>query len=97
MEFDPERTGDFRPLRFLPRHKTAVLGLVASKSATLEDQDALLHRIDEAARAVAVDRLGLSSQCGFASVAGGNALTEDEQWQKLQLVVDTAERVWGGP
>ena len=97
LEFDSERAGDFRPLRFLPRHKTAVLGLVSSKSATLEDQDALLHRIDEAARVVAVDRLGLSSQCGFASVAGGNALTEDEQWQKLQLVVDTAERVWGGP
>jgi len=97
LEYDSERAGDFQPLRFLPRHKTAVLGLVSSKSASLENQDALLRRIDEAARFVAIDQLGLSSQCGFASVAGGNALTEEEQWQKLQLVVDTAQRVWGRP
>ena len=95
LEYDSTRAGDFRPLRFLPRHKTVVLGLVSSKSPSLEDQDALLRRIEEAARVVAVDQLGLSSQCGFASVAGGNALTEEEQWQKLQLVVDTAQRVWG--
>jgi 5-methyltetrahydropteroyltriglutamate--homocysteine methyltransferase len=97
LEYDSERAGDFRPLRFLPRHKMVVLGLVSSKSASLEDQDALLRRIDEATRVVAVDQLGLSSQCGFASVAGGNALTEEEQWRKLQLVVDTAQRVWGRP
>jgi 5-methyltetrahydropteroyltriglutamate--homocysteine methyltransferase len=95
LEYDSERAGDFRPLRFLPRHKTVVLGLVSFKSQFLEDQDTLLRRIDEAARVVAVDQLGLSSQCGFASVAGGNALTEEAQWQKLQLVVDTAQRVWG--
>jgi len=97
MEYDSERAGDFQPLRFLPRHKTVVLGLVSSKSGCLEEEDELLRRIDEAARVVAVDQLGLSSQCGFASVAGGNALTEEEQWRKLQLVVDTAQRVWGRP
>ncbi len=74
-----------------------MLGLVSSKSPSLGDQDALLRRIDEAARVVAIDQLGLLSQCGFASEAGGNALTEDEQWQKLQLVVDTALHIWGGP
>jgi 5-methyltetrahydropteroyltriglutamate--homocysteine methyltransferase len=95
LEYDSERAGDFRPLRFLPRHKTVVLGLVSSKSAPLEDQDTLLRRIDEAAHVVAVEQLGLSSQCGFASVAGGNALAEEEQWEKLELVVDTAQRVWG--
>jgi 5-methyltetrahydropteroyltriglutamate--homocysteine methyltransferase len=97
LEYDSERAGDFRPLRFLPRHKTVVLGLVSSKSAPLEDQDTLLRRIDEAAHVVAVEQLGLSSQCGFASVAGGNALAEEEQWEKLELVVDTAQRVWGCP
>jgi 5-methyltetrahydropteroyltriglutamate--homocysteine methyltransferase len=97
LEYDSERAGDFQPLRFLPRHKTVALGLVSSKRAILEEEDALLRRIDEAARVVAVDQLGLSSQCGFASVAGGNAMTEEEQWRKLQLVVDTAQRAWGRP
>jgi 5-methyltetrahydropteroyltriglutamate--homocysteine methyltransferase len=73
LEHDGERAGDFRPLRFLPRHKTVVLDLVSSKSACPEDQDALLRRIDVAAHVVMLDQLGLSSQCGFASVAGGNA------------------------
>jgi hypothetical protein len=89
LEYDSERAGGFEPLRFLPKHKTVVLGLVSSKSAALEDGDVLRRRIDEAARVVALDQLGLSSQCGVASVAGGNVLAEEEQWEKLQLVVDT--------
>jgi 5-methyltetrahydropteroyltriglutamate--homocysteine methyltransferase len=96
LEYDSERAGDFHPLRHLPRGKRVVLGLVSSKSAQLEDQDTLTRRIEEAARILPLDRLGLSTQCGFASVAGGNVLTEDEQWAKLELVVDTAARVWAG-
>jgi 5-methyltetrahydropteroyltriglutamate--homocysteine methyltransferase len=95
LEYDSDRAGDFAPLRFVPRNKRAVLGLVSSKVAQLEDQGALLRRIEEASRVLPLDQLGLSTQCGFASVAGGNVLTEDEQWAKLGLVVDTAARVWG--
>ena len=95
LEYDSERAGDFRPLRFLPKGKHAVLGLVSSKTPELEDQAALLRRIEEAARFAPLDQLALSTQCGFASVAGGNALSEDEQWAKLELVVATAARVWG--
>jgi 5-methyltetrahydropteroyltriglutamate--homocysteine methyltransferase len=95
LEYDSERAGDFQPLRFVPKGKTAVLGLVSSKSAGLEDQDTLLRRIEEASRILPLDQLGLSTQCGFASVAGGNVLTEEEQWAKLELIVDTAARVWG--
>jgi 5-methyltetrahydropteroyltriglutamate--homocysteine methyltransferase len=95
LEYDSERAGNFEPLRFLPREKCAVLGLISTKHARLEDQSALLRRIDEAAKIVAPERLGLSTQCGFASVAGGNTLAEDEQWAKLGLVVATAERAWG--
>jgi len=94
LEYDSERAGDFRPLRHVPRGKRAVLGLVSSKAAALEDQAQLLARIEEAARVLPLDRLGLSTQCGFASVAGGNVLDEAAQWAKLALVVDTAERVW---
>jgi 5-methyltetrahydropteroyltriglutamate--homocysteine methyltransferase len=94
LEYDSERAGDFSPLRHMPASKRAVLGLLSSKSGRLEDQDTLIRRIEEAARVLPLDRLGLSTQCGFASVAGGNALTEDEQWAKLELVVDTAARVW---
>jgi 5-methyltetrahydropteroyltriglutamate--homocysteine methyltransferase len=95
LEYDSDRAGDFQPLRFMPSEKHAVLGLVSSKVAQLEDQHVLLRRIEEAARALPLDRLGLSTQCGFASVAGGNVLSEDEQWAKLELIVDTAARVWG--
>jgi 5-methyltetrahydropteroyltriglutamate--homocysteine methyltransferase len=95
LEYDSERAGDFRPLRFVPKGKRVVLGLVSSKTAALEEEDDLLRRIEEAARFCPVDQLGLSAQCGFASVAGGNALTEDQQWAKLELIVRTAERVWG--
>jgi 5-methyltetrahydropteroyltriglutamate--homocysteine methyltransferase len=95
LEYDSERAGDFQPLRFVPKGKRVVLGLVSSKSAMLENQKRLLHRIDEAARSVPLEQLALSTQCGFASVAGGNALTEDEQWAKLDLVAATAGRAWG--
>ena len=95
LEYDSERAGDFQPLRFVPKGKTAVLGLVSSKSAELEDQENLVRRIEEASRILPLDQLALSTQCGFASVAGGNVLTEDQQWAKLELVVDTAARVWG--
>jgi methionine synthase II (cobalamin-independent) len=72
-----------------------VLGLVSSKTPELEGEDALLRRIEDAARYCPLDQLSLSAQCGFASVAGGNALSEDQQWAKLELIVKTAERVWG--
>ena len=83
------------PLRFVPKGKRIVLGLVSSKTPELEGQEALLRRIEEAARFCPLDRLALSTQCGFASVAGGNALTEDQQWAELELVVATARRAWG--
>jgi 5-methyltetrahydropteroyltriglutamate--homocysteine methyltransferase len=95
LEYDSERAGDFQPLRFVPKSKRVVLGLVSSKQARLEAQGDLLRRIEAAERFLPLDQLGLSTQCGFASVAGGNVLTEDEQWAKLKLVVDTAKRVWG--
>src|SRR5262249_40556809 len=95
LEYDSVRAGDFAPLRFLPRDKRVVLGLVSSKTAVLEQQSELLRRIDGAAKIVAPERLALSTQCGFASVAGGNLLSEDQQWAKLELVVATAERAWG--
>jgi 5-methyltetrahydropteroyltriglutamate--homocysteine methyltransferase len=96
LEYDSERAGDFSPLRFLPKGKVAVLGLVSSKTPEIEDRSALLRRIEAAARFTPLDRLALSTQCGFASVAGGNALGEAEQWAKLELVVRTAGEVWGG-
>jgi 5-methyltetrahydropteroyltriglutamate--homocysteine methyltransferase len=95
LEYDTQRAGDFAPLRFVPKGKRVVLGLVSSKTPELEDRDRLLRRIEEAARYCPVEQLALSAQCGFASVAGGNALTEDQQWAKLELIVDTARRVWG--
>jgi 5-methyltetrahydropteroyltriglutamate--homocysteine methyltransferase len=96
LEYDTERAGTFEPLHFMPRGKTVVLGLVSSKDPRLESQDELLRRIDEASRYVPIENLALSPQCGFASTAAGNLLTEDEQWRKLELVVATARRVWGG-
>lgn len=95
LEYDTERAGTFEPLRFVPRDKTVVLGLLSSKDATLETQEELLRRIDEASRYVPVENLALSPQCGFASVAAGNLLSEDDQWRKLELVVETARKVWG--
>ena len=95
LEYDDERSGDFAPLRFVPSEKTVVLGLVTSKTPQLESPDDLLERIEDATGYVSTDQLCLSPQCGFASTMEGNALTEEEQWAKLGLVVSTAERAWG--
>ena len=95
LEYDDDRSGTFEPLGFVPKGKTVVLGLVSSKTGGLEDPDTLARRIDEAARFVPIENLALSPQCGFASTAEGNLLSEDEQWAKLQLVADTVRRVWG--
>jgi 5-methyltetrahydropteroyltriglutamate--homocysteine methyltransferase len=94
LEYDSERAGGFAPLRNLPQGKKVVLGLVTTKLAELEPKDALKRRIDEAARYVPLENLCLSPQCGFASTHHGNALTEDEQWRKLERVVEVAREVW---
>ncbi len=96
LEFDSERAGGFEPLRHLAPNKTAVLGLVTTKSPQLEDTDALRRRIDEAAAIVPLGQLALSPQCGFSSSHHGNELTEDDQWRKLELVVTVSESVWSG-
>jgi 5-methyltetrahydropteroyltriglutamate--homocysteine methyltransferase len=95
MEYDSDRAGGFEPLRFVPKGKTVVLGLVTSKSGTLESKDALKRRIDEAAKYIPLDQLCLSPQCGFASTEEGNILAEDEQWAKMRMIVELAEEVWG--
>jgi methionine synthase II (cobalamin-independent) len=95
MEYDSERAGGFAPLRFLPKGKTVVLGLVTSKTGQLESRDTILRRIEEAAKFVALDQLALSPQCGFASTEEGNTLAEDEQWAKLRMIVEIADEVWG--
>jgi 5-methyltetrahydropteroyltriglutamate--homocysteine methyltransferase len=95
MEYDSPRAGSFEPLRFVPKGKTVVLGLVTTKSGALEGKDALKRRIDEAAKFVDLDQLCLSPQCGFASTEEGNILAEDEQWAKLAMIVELADEVWG--
>ena len=95
MEYDSERAGGFEPLRFLPKGKTVVLGLVTSKTGQLESKDTIKRRIDEAAKFAPLDQLCLSPQCGFASTEEGNTLDEDEQWAKLRMIVEIAEDVWG--
>ncbi len=95
LEYDDERSGTFEPLRFVPKGKTVVLGLVSTKHAALERKEDLLRRIDEAAKWVPLEQLALSPQCGFASTMEGNLLTEEQQWAKLKLVVDSAREVWG--
>ena len=95
LEYDDERSGTFEPLRFIPRGKAVVLGLVSSKRPQLESKRALIQRIEEAARYIPLEHLALSPQCGFASTMEGNLLSEDDQWAKLRLVVDTAREVWG--
>jgi 5-methyltetrahydropteroyltriglutamate--homocysteine methyltransferase len=95
LEFDDERSGSFAPLRYVPPGKVVVLGLVTTKFDQLETQETLLRRIDEAARYLPLEQLALSPQCGFASLLEGNAIDPDTQWRKLDLVVDTARRVWG--
>ena len=94
MEYDSARAGGFEPLRFVPKDKTVVLGLVTSKSGTLESKDELKRRIDEAAKYVDIDQLCLSPQCGFASTEEGNVLTEEQQWAKLKMIVELSEEVW---
>jgi 5-methyltetrahydropteroyltriglutamate--homocysteine methyltransferase len=94
LEYDTDRSGGFEPLRFVPQGKTVVLGLVSSKVPELESQDDLRRRIDEASRYVPLENLALSPQCGFASTAPGNLLTVDEERRKLELVVETARKVW---
>ncbi len=97
LEFDTERAGGFEPLRFLPKgNQRVVLGLVTSKFPELEDKAGLKRRIDEAGRFADPDRFCLSPQCGFASTEEGNLLEADDQWRKLELVVETATEVWGG-
>jgi 5-methyltetrahydropteroyltriglutamate--homocysteine methyltransferase len=95
MEYDSERAGGFEPLRRLPKGKKVVLGLVTTKSGTLESKDSLKKRIDEASRYVPLENLRLSPQCGFSSTHHGNKLTEEEQWRKLERVVEVAHEVWG--
>ncbi len=95
LEWDNDRSGGFEPLRFLPKGKTVILGLVTSKTGTLETRDTLMRRIEEATKYASLDQLCLSPQCGFASTEEGNTLAEEEQWAKLRLVVDVAKEVWG--
>jgi 5-methyltetrahydropteroyltriglutamate--homocysteine methyltransferase len=95
MEWDDERSGGFEPLRFVPKGKLVVLGLVTSKRGELEAKDDLRRRVEEASRYVDVDQLCISPQCGFSSTVDGNALTLDQQEAKLRLVVETAEEIWG--
>ncbi len=95
LEYDDERAGTFEPLRFIPRGKVVVLGLVSSKLEALESGDVLARRVEEAARYVPLEDLALSPQCGFASTEEGNLITEETQWAKLRLVAETARRIWG--
>jgi 5-methyltetrahydropteroyltriglutamate--homocysteine methyltransferase len=94
LEYDDARSGDFAPLRFVPKGKTVVLGIVTSKRPLLESADALKRRIEEAARLVPLEQLALSPQCGFSSTVHGNELSEDDQWRKLARVVEVAREVW---
>jgi 5-methyltetrahydropteroyltriglutamate--homocysteine methyltransferase len=95
LEYESDRAGTFEPLRFVPRDKAVVLGVVSSKLPELEKADHLAKRIDEASKYAPLENLAISPQCGFASTMEGNLLTEEQQWQKLKLVVDTARHVWG--
>jgi len=95
LEYDTERAGGFEPLRFMPKDKVVVLGLISSKEPALEEIDDLRGRIDEAAKYVPFENLAISPQCGFASTAPGNLLTWDDQRRKLELVAETARKVWG--
>jgi len=95
LEYDTDRAGDFAPLSHMPPDKTVVLGLISSKTAALENRAAVRERIDEAAKIVPLDRLGLSPQCGFASAVTGNPVTEVDQAAKLRLVMELAQEIWG--
>jgi len=95
MEYDDDRSGDFRPLRYLPKGKTVVLGLVTTKFGQLESKDVLKRRIDEAAKHAPMEQLALSPQCGFSSTVHGNNIAVEDQRNKLRLVIETAQEVWG--
>ncbi len=94
LEYDDDRSGDFEPLRFMPKDKRVVLGLVTSKRGELEDRSTLLRRVEEATAYVPIDNLAISPQCGFASVVEGNIITPADQWAKLRLIVETAREIW---
>ena len=95
MEYDSDRAGGFEPLKRLQKGRFAVLGLVTTKTGQLESKDAIKRRLEEAAKFTSLDQLGLSPQCGFASTEEGNTLAEDEEWAKLQMIVEIAQDVWG--
>jgi 5-methyltetrahydropteroyltriglutamate--homocysteine methyltransferase len=96
LEYDDERSGGFEPLRFVPKgNKMVVLGLVTTKFNVIESKDELKRRVEEAAKYVDIDQLALSPQCGFSSNAVGNLITVDDQIAKIQLVLETAEEIWG--
>ena len=95
LEWDSDRAGGFEPLRFLPKGKTVVLGLITSKTGEIESKDFIKRRIEEATKYAALEQLCLSPQCGFASTEEGNVLTEEAQWAKLRLVAEVADEVWG--
>jgi 5-methyltetrahydropteroyltriglutamate--homocysteine methyltransferase len=95
LEYDSDRAGGFEPLRYMPKSKDVVLGLISSKVPALESAGEIKRRLDEAAKFIALERMALSPQCGFASTYHGNKVTPDDQWRKLELVVDVAEDVWG--
>ncbi len=95
LEYDSPRAGSFEPLRFVPKDKVVVLGLVSTKVSELETVDQLKRRIDEAAKFIPLEQLAISPQCGFASDVVGNLISEDDQKRKLEVVVETARQVWG--
>lgn len=95
LEYDDERSGGFAPLAKVSEDKKVVLGLITTKTPELEDKETVIKRIHEAAKFIPLDKLYLSPQCGFASCAIGNKLTEEQQWAKLKLVKEIAEEVWG--
>lgn len=88
LEYDTERAGTFAPLRFVPKDKVVVLGLITTKTGRVETVDELMQRIEEATRYISLDQLALSPQCGFASEIGGNLLSEEEQWRKLDVMLE---------
>jgi 5-methyltetrahydropteroyltriglutamate--homocysteine methyltransferase len=95
LEYDDERSGGFEPLRFVPKGKQVVLGLVTTKRSELESKDELKRRVEEASKHVPLEQLCLSPQCGFSSTVEGNLVTYDDQVAKLGLIVETAEEIWG--
>jgi 5-methyltetrahydropteroyltriglutamate--homocysteine methyltransferase len=96
LEYDSDLVGGFEPLRFLPKGKIVVLGLVTSKDPQLESEEQLLRRIDEAGKYAPLDQLAISPQCGFGGSADNAFMTPDEQWRKLERIVRVADKVWGG-